>query len=412
MDLTIHHARLDSTGQVINLGIEGGRIAVLQDDDLAFGEISVEAGGAIVSPAFVDPHFHLENALLNDTVNTSGTLREAINIYAEIKREMSCENIVERATSALRLALANGTLWMRNNVDIDQIAQLRLLDAICEVRDKFAGVVDVEIIAFPQLGMARNSEAVDLMWQAMERGAKVVGGMPHGERNMDDAARHIEIAFDIARKHNADIDMHVDETDDPYWCTLELLAEKTIETGYQGRVTAGHCCAMAAWDNAVAERVIEKVHRAGISICTNSPVNLLLQGRGDRQLARRGIARVRELLDAGVNVTCGQDDMMNMFYPFGRMDMLEVAGFVAHAAHLSSPNDMQTAFDMPRYNAARVMRLPDYGVRLGAAANLVLIPAESPADALARHPVRPYVIRQGQIVAHNLFRTDYGVAGA
>ena len=198
----------------------------------------------------------------------------------------------------------------------------------------------MQVVAFPQLGMARNPEAVDLMWQAMECGAKVVGGMPHGERDMDDAARHIEIAFDIARKHDADIDMHVDETDDPYWCTLELLAEKTIEAGYQGRVTAGHCCAMAAWDNAVAERVIEKVHRAGISICTNAPVNLLLQGRGDRQLARRGITRVRELLDAGVNVTCGQDDMMNMFYPFGRMDMLEVAEFrrACGPSQLSEPH--------------------------------------------------------------------------
>jgi cytosine deaminase len=296
---------------------------------------------------------------------------------------------------------------MRNNVDIDQIAQLRLLDAICELRNWFAGVVDVEIVAFPQLGLARNPEAVDLMWQAMERGATVVGGMPHGERDMDDAARHIEIAFDIAQKCDADIDMHVDETDDPYWVSLELLAEKTIEAGYQGRVTAGHCCAMAAWDDITADRVIEKVRRAGINICTNSPVNLLLQGRGDRRLARRGIARVRELLDAGVNVTCGQDDMMNMFYPFGRMDMLEVAGFVAHAAHLSSCDHMQAAFDMPRYNAARAMRLPNYGIELGAPANLVLIPAASPADALARHPVRPYVIRQGQVLAHNLFQTDY-----
>ncbi len=306
------------------------------------------------------------------------------------------------------MAVANGTLWMRNNVDIDQIAKVRLLDAICEACNKFTGVIDVQVIAFPQLGLARNPEAVDLMWQAMARGATVVGGMPHGERDMDDAARHIEIAFEIAKAHDADIDMHVDETDDPYWHTLELLADKTIEAGYQGRVTAGHCCAMAAWDDALAARVIEKVQRAGVNICTNAPVNLLLQGRGDRQPIRRGIARVRELLDAGVNVTCGQDDMMNMFYPFGHMDMLEVANFVAHVAHLSSPAHIQAAFDMPRYRAARVLRLPDYGLRLGAAANLVLIPASSATEALARQPIRPYVIRQGVIVAHNRVQTEYG----
>lgn len=407
MDLTIHHARLDDAKQLVNVGIAAGKIVALQEDDLAAGRDAIEAGGAMLSPAFVDPHFHLENALLSDSVNQSGTLREAINIYADIKRDMSRENIVDRATRALRMAVANGTLWMRNNVDIDQIAKVRLLDVICEACGRFAGVIDVQIVAFPQVGLARNPEAVDLMWQAMARGATVVGGMPHGERDMDDAARHIEIAFEIAEAHNADIDMHVDETDDPYWHTLELLADKTIEAGYQGRVTAGHCCAMAAWDDRLAARVIEKVRRAGINICTNAPVNLLLQGRGDRQPVRRGIARVRELLDAGVNVTCGQDDMMNMFYPFGRMDMLEVANFVAHAAHLSAPNDIQATFDMPRYNAARVLRLPDYGLRAGAAANLVLIPADSAVDAVARHPIRPYVIRQGHILVHNRAQTEY-----
>ena len=407
MDLTLHHARLEGAKQIINVGIAGGKIVALQETDLPVGHVSIEANGALLSPALVDPHFHLENALLSDSVNQSGTLREAINIYAEIKRDMSRENIVARATRALRMAVANGTLWMRNNVDIDQIAKVRLLDAICEARDKFAGVIDVQVVAFPQLGLARNPEAVDCMWQAMARGATVVGGMPHGERDMDDAARHIEIAFEIAKAHDADIDMHVDETDDPYWHSLELLADKTIEMGYQGRVTAGHCCAMAAWDDALAARVIEKVRRAGVNICTNAPVNLLLQGRGDRQPVRRGIARVRELLDAGVNVTCGQDDMMNMFYPFGRMDMLEVANFVAHAAHLSSPAHIQAAFDMPRYNAARALRLPDYGLREGSAANLVLIPAGSAVDALARHPIRPYVIRQGQVLVHNQVQTDY-----
>ena len=410
MDLTIHHVRLEDTDQTLHVGITGGTIVALQADDLAPGQFTIEANGAMLSPAFIDPHFHLENALLNDAVNASGALREAINIYADIKRNMPREDIVARATRALRMAVANGTLWMRNNVDIDQIAKVRLLDAICAARDQFAGVLDVQIVAFPQLGLARNSEAVDLMWQAMARGATVVGGMPHGERDMDDAARHIEIAFEIAVAHDADIDMHVDETDDPYWHSLELLADKTIEMGYQGRVTAGHCCAMAAWDDATAARVIEKVRRAGVNVCTNAPVNLLLQGRGDRQPVRRGIARVRELLDAGVNVTCGQDDMMNMFYPFGQMDMLEVANFVAHAAHLSSPAHIRAAFDMPRYNAARVLRLSDYGLHVGAPANLVLIPASSAVDALARQPIRPYVIRQGEILTHTQLQTIYGAS--
>ncbi len=408
MEITIHNAHIEANDHPVHVGIQDGQIAAIQNNDLPAGQLAIDAAGALLSPAFVDPHFHLENALLNQTVNQSGKLREAIDLYAQIKRDMSTANIVERATRALRLAVANGTLWMRNHVDIDQIAQLRLLDAICEVRARFAGVIDIQIVAFPQLGMARNPEAVDLMWQAMERGANVVGGMPHGEQNMDDAARHIEMAFEIARAHNADIDMHVDETDDPYWHTLELLADQTLANGYAGRVTAGHCCAMAGWSDEQAARIIDKVRQAQINVVTNTPVNLLIQGRGDRQPVRRGIARVRELLEAGVNVACGQDDMQNMFYPFGRMDMLEVANFVAHVAHLSSPAQIEAAFNMPRAHAARALRLPDYGVRVGAAANLVLIQTQSAAEALARQPARPYVIRQGQVLVKNEARTLYG----
>ena len=407
MDLTIHNAMLDTTLEPVSIGIENGSIAVIQTSDIEPGEHAIDAGGAMVSPAFIDPHFHLENALLGDTVNHSGTLREAIKLYAGIKRRLDTPDIVRRATAAIRLAMTNGTLWMRNHVDIDQVAQLRLLEGILAVRDRFRDVFEIQVIAFPQLGLTRNPEAVDLMWKAMDMGADIVGGMPHGEKNMDDAARHIEIAFEIAKAYDADIDMHVDETDDPYWHSLELLADKTLEEGYQGRVTAGHCCAMAAWDDALAACVIEKVRKAGIHIITNTPVNLLLQGRGDKRLVRRGITRVKELLEAGVNVSCGQDDLMNMFYPFGRMDMLEVANFVAHAAHLSSPDEIQAAFDMPRYRAARILRLEDYGVRVGAAANLALLEARSAVDALRLQPERLYVIRRGKVLVKNRRQVDF-----
>jgi cytosine deaminase len=399
MDLVIHNGRLDTTGQPVEVGIAGNLIVAVEREGLPPAGCEIDAEGGMVSPAFIDPHFHLENALLREVVNESGTLHEAIRLYAEIKRDLTTDSIVERASQALRTAIANGTLWMRNHVDIDQVAQLRLLDGVVAARQKFEGLIDIQLVAFPQLGLARNSEAVDLMWQAMEQGADVVGGMPHGERDMDDAAHHIEVAFEIAQAHDADVDMHIDETDDPYWHTLELLADKTIESGWQGRVAASHCCAMAAWDDPLAERVIDKVARANVHIITNSPVNLLLQGRSDPQPVRRGITRVRQLLEAGVNVSCGQDDLQNMFYPYGRMDMLEVAMIVGHAAHLSSPAQIQAAFDMPRYNAARILRLEKYGVRVGAEANLVVLDADSAIDALRRQPDRRCVIRQGRLLA-------------
>ena len=399
MELVIRNGISDNTFEPIEVGIQNGKIVSVARDGLPSGDQEIDAAGGIISPAFLDPHFHLENALIwGNPVNQSGTLREAIELYAKMKRQMPIEDIVARGSQALHLAIGYGTLWMRSHVDIDQVGGLHLLEGVNEIRRRFRDLIDIQLIAFPQLGLARNPAAVDYMWQSMENGADLVGGMPHGERDMDDAARHIEIAFEIARKHNADIDMHIDETDDPYWHSLELLAEKTVEEGWQGRVTAGHCCAMSAWDDAMAQRIIDKVKQADLHIVTNAPVNLMIQGRKDQQPKRRGIARVKELLEAGVNVSCGQDDLQNMFYPFGSMDMLEVAMMTAHAAHLSSPKDIRAAFNMPRYNAARGRRLQNYGVHVGADANLVVIDARADIEALRRQPDRRYVIRNGKVI--------------
>ena len=363
----------------------------------------------MISPALIEPHFHIENSLVwnPDNLNQSGTLREAIDIYAEVKVNLTPEDIMLRATETIHEAISHGTLWMRNHVDIDQYAKLDLLHAVFAVREKFKEVFDLQLIAFPQHGLARNPESVDLMWQAMENGAVLVGGIPHHEKNMEDGARQIEIVFEIAKAKGVNIDMHIDETDDPYWRSLELLADKTIEEGFQGRVTAGHCTSMAAWDQATLNRVIDKVKAADITVVSNTPINLLLQGRLDEIPVRRGIARIAELIEAGVNVCCGQDDLMNMFYPFGQMDPMEVANIAAHAGHLTSPDQIQVAFDMPRYNAARNIGLEDYGIHEGADANLILLNATSAVDALRRKPERLYVIRQGEILVQNEVRTQF-----
>ena len=409
MDLTIHNALHDKSLEIVHVGIQDGKIVQISQDGISPGEKTIDAQGAMISPALIEPHFHIENSLIWDTnnLNQSGTLREAIDIYAEVKVNLSPEDILKRATRTIHEAISHGTLWMRNHVDIDQYAKLDLLNAVVAVREKFKEVFDLQLIAFPQHGLARNPESVDLMWQAMENGAQLVGGIPHHEKNMDDAARQIEIVFEIAKTKDVNIDMHIDETDDPYWQSLELLAEKTIEEGYQGRVTAGHCTSMAAWDKKTLIRIIDKVKKAEITVVSNTPINLLLQGRHDEIPVRRGIARIAELLEAGVNVCCGQDDLMNMFYPFGQMDPLEVANIAAHAGHLTSPEQIQTAFDMPRYNAARNIGLEKYGVYEGADANLILLKATSAVDALRRKPERLYVIRQGEILVQNEVHTKF-----
>ncbi|MBX7251450.1 MAG: amidohydrolase family protein [Candidatus Promineofilum sp.] len=408
MDLVIRNARLDKTGAPVEVGIENGIITAVAAGGLPAAAAEIDAEGAMVSPALVETHFHLENALIwEGALNHSGTLEEAIAVYAAIKHDMPIADIVDRASLALRAAIGHGVQWFRSHVDIDRVGQLRLLAGNVAVRERFRDAIDLQLIAFPQMGMARDPEVIDLMWRAMDAGADVVGGMPHAERDMDDAARHIEIAFEIARAHDADIDMHIDETDDPAWHSLELLAEQTIANGWQGRVTAGHCCAMSAWDDALAERVIAKVAEARLNVITIAPINLMLQGRADKHPKRRGIARVKELLAAGVNVSCGQDDLQNMFYSYGNMDPLEVAFIVAHAAHMSAPAEIEAVFDMPRYHAARNFRIENYGVMVGAPANLIILDATSAVDALRRRGDRRFVIRHGRVLAQTRSHTTW-----
>lgn len=368
----------------------------------------IDAKGCLCVPALIDPHLHLDKALIREDVraNESGTLTEAIEIIWERKRRYTIEDIVERAGRVIMSAVSNGVTHIRTHVDVDNIGGLLPLKGLVETRDRYRDIVDLQIVAFPQEGILQNPGTEDLMWQAMEEGADVVGGMPFNEESDEDGMRHIEIAFEIAQKHDADIDMHVDETDDPAARTLEILARQTIANGWQGRVTAGHTCALAGYANDYADEVISLVKTARINVITNPATNLMLQGRLDEQPKRRGITRVKELLAEGVNVSFGQDCVKDTFYPFGRCDLMEVAFLTAHAAHLSQPEEIEQLFDMPTRNAARVLRLDNYGVEPGCAADLVIFDAKDPADAITAQADKRTVIKRGRVVAETETRRE------
>ncbi len=400
MDLLIKNARIVGRKALKDIGIKGGRVVKV-------GKIRgrarrvINAKGMLTSPAFIDPHIHLDKCMIGDEVrpNVSGTLQEAIKIVWERKRRYTVPDIVRRAGEVIQMAAMNGTTRMRTHVDVDTIGGLKPLKGLLEARRKFRHLMDIQIVAFPQEGILRDPGTEELLHKAMELGADLVGGMPHHERPYSKAKLHIDICFEVAKQFDADIDMHVDETDDPRSRSLEYLAKKTIAEGYQGRVTAGHTCALAAYPDDYARKVIQKVRRANINMITNPVTNLVIQGRGDKQPVRRGITRVKELLAAGVNVTFGQDCVNDAFYPFGRADMLEVANITAHAAHLSAPNEIKTVFRMMTYNAARTLGvLDDYGA-VGKHADLVVINAASVKDAIRMQPDRRWVIKGGKIIA-------------
>jgi cytosine/creatinine deaminase len=407
MDIIIQNALLDKTMQGTNIGIENGVISKISKGKIGEAKQTFDAQGNLVVPPFFESHFHLDNTLLWGDVNQSGTLREAIELYARRKEIMDIDDIVERASETLRMCLANGVTWVRSHVDIDDIGQLKLLEGVKAAKEKFAGIVDVQIIAFPQHGMVRDPETVELMYAAMESGADIVGGIPHFERDMDEAARHIEIAFEIAKKFDADIDMHVDEVDDPNWYSVELLAEKTIEENYQGRVAAGHCCSMAAWDDDKFQRIIPKIKAADLNIITNVLTNLVGQGRGDKAPARRGVPPLNKLIQAGINIASGTDDMLNMFYPFGNMNPLEAINFAAHAGYLTTPELIEAAFDMPLYNAAKTFRINDYGIHEGRPANMCILPVDTKVDAIRMHPAPTLVMREGNVLVQTDIRQKF-----
>ena len=399
-NLVIRNALLRGADTPVDLEIADGRFAAAGTADPAAAAV-IDAAGRLCVPGFVEPHIHLDKALLAAAGpgSSCGSLAEAIESLDERKRTYSTDDIVARAATIVRSALANGVTRMRCHVDIDSGCGLIAFDAMLSVRERFAALVDLQIVAFPQKGILGDRGTEELLRQAMARGADIVGGMPFNEADPAASREHIRIAFDIAREHDADIDMHVDETDDPGARTLEMLCEATIANGWQGRVTAGHTCALAGYPDDYAAHVVSAVAEADVNVIVNPATNLMLQGRGDPHPKRRGITRVKELLAAGANVSFGQDNLRDMFYPFGRADPLELALLLAHAAHMGEPDEIDTVFAMATANAARVLRAADYGTEPGCAGDLVILDAQSPAEAIARQADRLHVIRRGRVVA-------------
>jgi cytosine deaminase len=269
-----------------------------------------------------------------------------------------------------------------------------------------ADIAEVRTIAFPQEGLLRDPGAIDLMEAALEAGADVVGGMPHWEVDEESQREHVRLCFELAERFDRDLDMHVDETDDGGVRTLEMVADEALRRGFDGRVCAGHVCSLAAAPHDYAERVIEKCARAGISIAANPVTNLVLQGRGDRGLVRRGMTRVGEFRAAGVNVLFGQDCVKDGFYPFGRGSMLEVALISAHAAHLTTHDDLAFALRAVTEAPARAWRLKDYGLKVGARADLQLFGAPSWEEALRLQVPPEKVWCKGRLVAENSVRSE------
>ena len=401
MDLIVRNARrLDRDGQW-DIGIAGGRIAEIARRIEAAGAEEIDAAGRLCAPTYVNGHVHLDKCNLGDIMrpNESNTFQECLEITWEHKRGYTVANIVERASQAIEEGILNGTTVFRVFADVDSIGDLRPLEGIIALREKWAGIVTIQAVDFPQEAIIRDPGTYELMEEGLRMGADVVGGLPWHEHLDEDARSHIDLCFELAGKYDKDVHMLVDDTDNANSRSLEYLAVKTLREGFQGRVSASHCGALAAYDEVHAHKVMNLVRDAGISISSNPQISLVAQGRYDRANMRRGITRTKDLWRIGVNVFSSQDDVNDPYYPFGRNDQQEVAAHVCHACHMTYPDEIRAVFDFIAVNAAKALRLEGYGLETGCKADLNVLCAATVQHVFRLQQPPAWVIKDGKVLA-------------
>ena len=403
--MLIRNATLPDGRTGVDLLVRDGRIAAVGEQLFAHqsppADVElVDAEGWLLSPPFVDAHFHLDATLSYGLprVNASGTLLEGIALWGELKPLLTREALVERAMQYCDWAVAKGLLAIRSHVDIcdDRLLAVR---ALLEVKQRVAPYLDLQLVAFPQDGLLRAPGALANLNRALDLGVDVVGGIPHFERTSEQGAESVRLLCELAAERGLPVDMHCDESDDPLSRHIETLAFHARRLGLEGRVTGSHLTSMHSMDNYYVSKLIPLIRESGVQVVANPLINITLQGRHDSYPKRRGMTRVPELMAAGVNLAFGHDCVMDPWYSLGSADMLEVAQMGLHVAQMTSQAQMQSCFDAVTVNAARVMGLVDYCLTPGCQADFVLLQARSTVEALRLRPPRLRVIRRGRLLA-------------
>ena len=400
MDLVIRNASLPDGRRQVDIAIEHGRIAAVGEHLALSGAREIDAGGDLVTPPFVDAHFHMDATLSYGLprVNQSGTLLEGIALWGELKPSLQQEALIERAMQYCDWAVARGLLAIRSHVDICD-DRLLAVEALLEVRRRVAPYLDLQLVAFPQDGVLRGPTAFANLRRAIGMGVDVVGGIPHFERTMAEGAESVRLLCEFAAERGLRVDMHCDESDDPLSRHIETLAFETQRLGMQGRVAGSHLTSMHSMDNYYVSKLLPLIREAGVAAIANPLINITLQGRHDTYPKRRGMTRVPELMAAGVDVAFGHDCVMDPWYSLGSGDMLEVAHMGLHVAQMTGQEAMHQCFLAVTSTPARIMGLEGYGLEPGCHADLVLLDAGSTVEAIRLRAGRRVVLRRGAVVS-------------
>jgi len=388
-------------GRAADIGITGETIAAIEPAIAAEAGRVVDASGCLVSPPFVDPHFHMDATLSYGIprINASGTLLEGIALWGELKPLLTEEAVIERALAYCDWAVSMGLLAIRSHVDTSDDNAMTGVRGLLAVRDIVKPYLDLQLVAFPQDGFYRAPKARELTLAALDLGVDVVGGIPHFERTMADGTRSVTELCEIAATRGLMVDVHCDETDDPMSRHIEQLAYETQRLGLQGRVAGSHLTSMHSMDNYYVSKLLPLMAEAGVSAIPNPLINIVIQGRHDTYPKRRGMTRVPEMIKAGIRVGFGQDCVLDPWYPLGTADMLDVAFMGLHVAQMTSPADMARCFDMVTSVNAAIMGLDHLGLAVGKRASLVVLDAGNPVEALRLRAERLCVVSRGKVVA-------------
>jgi len=400
LDLILRGANLPDGREGQDIAVADGRIAEVAPRIEAKAAREIDVRGRLVTPPFVDAHFHMDSTLSlgRPRLNESGTLLEGIQLWSELKPHLTVEAIKARALEFCRWAIARGSLAVRSHVDTCD-DELLAVEALLEVKREIAPFLDLQLVAFPQDGFLRYPQSRENLLRALDKGVDIVGGIPHFERTMAEGAQSVKELCEIAAERGLPVDMHCDETDDPLSRHVESLAYETQRLGLRGRVTGSHLTSMHSMDNYYVSKLIPLMRESGLHVVANPLINITLQGRHDSYPKRRGMTRVKELMAAGINVAMGHDCVMDPWYSLGSHDMLEVAHMGLHVGQMTCTAEMLSCFDAVTRNAAKVMGLEGYGLEPGCHADLVVLQAADPIEALRLKPARLHVLRRGRVIA-------------
>lgn len=400
MDLIIRQARLHD-GNIVDIGVRNGQITAIETTLGATAPVELAAEQRLTLPAFVNGQLHACKSFWRRHLTTLPDDIQALPRFQaahHVKQLYTVEDVVARVDETMRLAIQNGTCAIRLFGDVDEASGLTAVQGLLQIRQRYQHLMKVEVVAFPQDGVT-SERTPELMREALELGADVVGGIPWIERGETAQQRHTDMCFALAKAFDKDLHFVCDDVADSESRTLEYVARQTLSNSYHGRVSATQCAALSFYPDSYANEVIVLLKAAGITIFSNSHVSLIATEFPPRQPWPRSITRIRELLDAGVPVASGQDDIDNWFYPFGRNDLLEVAHFMAHNGQFAWNGEVDRVLPMVTTTPAQVLKLPNYGLHVGAEANLLVLDAPDWHRALQFQVDKRFVILRGQLVA-------------